>query len=241
MTIRFCTVLTMAWMVFAGGAVFGAASAGSLSPEEKAVEAIRGYVAERLSADRSEIDVKLLTPVAADRFVAGSSPLEVREARPAGLLGQTVFLLTAGQDGRPAASAWMTAVVRMVRPVVVARHPLKRHQLIEAGDLEIRTVYLSQPAGRYFSETEPLIGKRTTSPLQEGAPVIRNQLEEVPVIRRGDRITLVFDLEGLKVTAVGQAREDGFTGRPLTVFNIDSRKTVHGMVLDGSTVRVAIP
>lgn len=235
------TGLVWFWLVFAGVPGREAAWAQSLSPEEKAADAIRGYVAERLSADRSEIEVKLLNPAAAGRIVSGSETVEVREGRSGELLGRAVFLLTARQSGRTVASQWVTAVVRRARPVVVARHSLKRHQPMESGDLEIRTVYLTQPVERYFSEMEPLIGKRAASPLQEGAPITRGQAEEVPVIRRGDRVTLVFEMEGLKITAVGQAREDGFPGRPLSVFNIDSRKTVYGTVVDGSTVRVAIP
>jgi len=206
--------------------------------ETKTVAALRGYVARRLSFSESEIDVKILSRGAWSAGVFDEEPIEVQERFQETLLGRTVFLITVKRDGEKAASRWVTAEIAVIRRVVVPVHPLKKLQPIEQRDVTIHAVRLTRPGEHYAVKPEELIGKRMVRSINTGTPVTLDMVEEAPVIRQGDRVTLVVQVGGLRIVTTGRAKEDGFQGRQVAVVNLDSQKIVYGEVVDPSTVRI---
>jgi len=51
-------------------------------------------------------------------------------------------------------------------------------------------------------------------------------------------VLIIAESEGLKVTALGKAKEKGRRGEMIRVLNIDSRKSIYARVLDSSRVKV---
>lgn len=61
-----------------------------------------------------------------------------------------------------------------------------------------------------------------------------------PVVRSGERVTMVVRSGGLSVTAVGEAQQPGAVGQTVRVLNVDSRKVVTGRVSGPGTVDVSL-
>jgi len=207
---------------------------GAISTGDAAA-AIRRYIAASLSAGESEIQVR---PV--DGLPVGIEVLAVKEAVPGALLGRTTFMLTLQRKGGPAVSRWATVDVSWTRSVWVARRGLKRLSVITPGDVELRPVVLTQSASPYPGDGETVVGKRVMRAIEAGAPIRLDILDQAPVITRGTSVTLLVELGGLRITTLGQAKEDGYVGRSIAVINLDSRKVVYGEVLDGATVRIPV-
>jgi len=68
-------------------------------------------------------------------------------------------------------------------------------------------------------------------------PIELKDLDKPLVLKRGDPVTIIFDLPGLQVTAKGQVNVDAGVGDTLAVTNISSKKTVYCKVVDSQTVR----
>jgi flagella basal body P-ring formation protein FlgA len=164
--------------------------------------------------------------------------MEVQERFQETLLGRTAFLITVKRNGEKAASRWITAEVAMIRRVVVPIHPLKRLQQIEQTDVTIHAVRLTRQGEHYAVRPEELIGKRMVRAVHTGTPITLGMVEEAPLIRQGDRVTLMVEVGGLRIMTRGRAKEDGFSGRQVAVLNLDSQKVVYGDVVDPSTVRI---
>jgi flagella basal body P-ring formation protein FlgA len=63
-------------------------------------------------------------------------------------------------------------------------------------------------------------------------------LEVPPMVRKGDRVTLVVENTHFRITCVGEVKEEGRAGDRIKVTNISSKREVYGRVLDRYTVLV---
>jgi flagella basal body P-ring formation protein FlgA len=237
---RFWGILFLISILFAGfNGADAAGREGASGTGERISAAIRAYVAGRLAASESDIHVRLLRlPEGAFAFEEG---LEVKEGARGGLLGRVVFLISSRPSGKPVAHQWVTAEVEMIRSLVVSVRPLRRSQVIGPEDLEIRPVAVTRAGENYLFDPEALIGKRLTRAVGSGAPISLEMVEAAPIIRPGDRVTLVVETGGLRIATMGRAKEEGFLGRSVAVVNLDSQKTVYGDVVDAATVKVTLP
>lgn len=237
MLIRFLSVLMITLLFLIDGEA--AEQTGSAAVESKVGAAIRSYVAGRLASNERDIRVRLVQPPEGES--APGEVVEVREGTPNGLLGRVVFLVSFRPSGKPIGYQWVTAEVEMIRPVVVSVRSLRRSEVIKPEDLEIRSIGVVRAAGPYLADPSMLIGKRVVRAVAPGMPISLEMVETAPLIRSGDRVTLVVETGGLRIATVGKAKEEGFLGRSMAILNLDSRKTIYGEVVDASTVKVTLP
>lgn len=215
------------------------ASEGGSVAEGKINAAIQSYVAAHLGSKASDIRVRLLREPEGE-WGAGEM-FEVKEGSRGGLLGRVVFVVSSRSKGGAAGYQWVTADVEMIQSVVVSARSLRRGQVIERGDLEIRSIGLVRAGEAYVIDPETLVGKRLIRSVGLGAPISLEMVETAPLIRPGDRVTVLVETAGLRIATVGRAKEEGFLGRSMAIVNLDSQKTIYGEVVDASTVRVILP
>ena len=96
---------------------------------------------------------------------------------------------------------------------------------------------LRLPADR-IDDPEVAIGKRTRRAVDTGTVLRPDLLEFPPLIKRGDRVRIVAESAGLRISAFGQAKQKGAQGELIPVVNLDSNKVIHARVVDSQTVRI---
>lgn len=208
------------------------------SMKGRVASAIRDYVAEHLSLDPADIRVRLTNHGIDKEVLSEQETIEVKETRGQRLLGRVAFMVTMKQKGEKLSYRWITAKVQRGVAVVMAARPLKRHQVMEASDLMVETLYLTRKWRQYAIHPKDLVGKRVLHPFGQGTPITLDRVEEVPLILRGSEVRILVENGGLKIVTVGRAKEDGFFGRSIAVVNVASQKTVYGKVMDASTVKI---
>lgn len=125
---------------------------------------------------------------------------------------------------------WANAVV--MKADAPARTLLTRTMLMK------RRVNIAGHAGHWWTDVAVLAGSRLTRPLRAGQPIYRPYVRRPKLLRRGDRVTMIADIGGLKVRAAGKAMQSAGAGERILVRNISSRKVLQAIVLDAATVRV---
>ena len=87
-------------------------------------------------------------------------------------------------------------------------------------------------------EGEEVVGLRTTISLN-GQEVLRKSMVEVPpLVKKGDRVLLLFENAHFRITTLGELKEGGRRGERVRLLNVTSNREVYGRVLDASTVQV---
>jgi flagella basal body P-ring formation protein FlgA len=58
------------------------------------------------------------------------------------------------------------------------------------------------------------------------------------LVQRNENVTLVFEAPGIMLTSLAKALETGAEGDLISVLNVQSKRTVHGVVTGPNTVTV---
>ncbi len=132
----------------------------------------------------------------------------------------------------------LTAVVEVRVKAVVSSRPLGRYKPIEESDIELRDVDLAGLPADFISDPEAVIGKRTRRAVDARAILRPDLVELPPVVKRGDRVQIVAETAGMRITAVGEVKQKGCVGERIPVVNLGSNKVIQARVVDGQTVRI---
>ncbi len=141
-------------------------------------------------------------------------------------------------NGEIISRTWVMAKTRLVTPVVVARYPIMRGEIITKDKLKIiKRDITGLPEGIFLSK-DLLVGKRAKINIGIGKIIYKNMVEIPPAVKRGQRVLIVAESDTLRVTAPGVAKENGRIGDLIKVQNLLSKKVVVGKVMDAQTVKV---
>jgi len=201
------------------------ATSGALAWDTK--EVIKKYLNERYPWPEFEIS---------EVFVPEELPKEPPQkiTLVSGPLGRAVFSLGFRNGEKKLAQVQISAFDY----VVATRRPIKQGQVIEKEDIYLSLMDVRRMPKEGLTRLESGVGKVAVRNLEINMPVTEQYLGNVPVIKKGQRVTLIFSAPGLKITTQGEAREDGHTGRQMRVVNLYSNKDVRGVPLDDSRVLV---
>ena len=151
-------------------------------------------------------------------------------------LGLTPATLTAGL-GASAVSCRVSGKVRVMASVPVARTNLTRGAVISETDLETKRLDISTYPALAWDKKE-CVDMRLKGSLRAGSPLLRSNIEQPPLISRGDPVFIEARCEGLVVRDRGIALKDGFLEEQIPVKNAASGKKVFGTVIAASRIEV---
>ena len=132
----------------------------------------------------------------------------------------------------------LTAHVIHYSPVVKTLRRINRGEILTERNVAIEVV----PSNRIFrnamTSLDDVLGNQATRNMGMGRVVTANSLDKPTLMKKGDRVTIVVQSGSMKITAPGIVREKGFKDSLVQVLNIQTKKTVFGMVMDSKTVKV---
>jgi flagella basal body P-ring formation protein FlgA len=157
------------------------------------------------------------------------------QSRASGTLPLNIFFSI---DGSPIKRLMVTANIVLMKDVPVTRRPIARYQLIQAEDLMMQTMDVTDlPANAVFA-FEDIKGQRARRNIGPRTVLRKDQLEFPPAVKKGDRVLIVAESGGLRITTTGEVKSQGKVGDRVRVENLDSNKTLFARVIDARTVQV---
>ncbi|MEJ5358169.1 MAG: flagellar basal body P-ring formation chaperone FlgA [Desulfobacterales bacterium] len=200
-------------------------------------EAVREYVSARAGEEGVSRIREIRVPEALV-VPAGERQLRVLGPKGGDLVGTVPLTLVVKAGEEP--ERRLPAAVTVERPVsvLVARRPLGRFKPLAEEDVERRPLDSTRVPADALTQPGEVIGKRVKRPVEAGAVLSADLLESQPVVKNGDRVRIVAETAGLRVTAFGVVRQRGAPGDLVQVVNLDSSKTVTARVVDERTVRI---
>ena len=141
-------------------------------------------------------------------------------------------------DDEPVKRLLATVSVVVMKEVPVTRNPIARYQLVQPDDLMLQTMDVAGLPANTVLTYEDIAGQRARRSIGPQRVLRKDQFEFPPVVKRGDRVVIVAESAGLRVTTIGEVQNTGRIGERVRVMNLDSNKTLHARVVDARTVRV---
>jgi len=113
----------------------------------------------------------------------------------------------------------------------------KRKDPIDIDDVVLKNIDITGKKNFYNSISE-LAGMQAKRTIKKGTILTANNVEGVPVIRRGDKVIIKAQVGSVVVQTEGTAREDGGLNEKIRVYNRMAKKTLHCTVINEQTVHI---
>ena len=114
--------------------------------------------------------------------------------------------------------------------IPVLKQPINRSDLIGDEDVIMKSLEIDNDLRGIIVERSQMVGKEATRNLIAGAPLRQRDLKAPQLISRGQLVTIMSKVGGLKVTMKGKALGNASAGDRLWVQNQSSNKRVEGEV-----------
>jgi flagella basal body P-ring formation protein FlgA len=214
------------------------------NPEQKVTDTIKSYIVNKYpNWPKEEISLtfKMAESVFAElKTLSENASLEVIEVYPDFKpVGNVVFPIKVA-FGIESKKVMVRAKVEVVRNIVAAAKLIKKGKVIEPADLKIDLRDVALLPQKYFVSNDPLVGQEAKISIPENSTIFAWMVGAVPLVHRGNPVTLVVSAPGLTVKTKAEAQEDGGLGSEIKVKRIDSRKIVAGKIISANEVEVKL-
>ena len=146
--------------------------------------------------------------------------------------------VTALVDG---ASSWrglVTLAMQQITSVLVVRTAIVQGQPITADMLASEPRDLARTAGVPIRNLQELMGMRAIHPLPPGKILLESDIQAVPLVKRGDLVSVRAQCGALVISARAIAGSDGGYGAVIRVKNVDTREDYSARVTGPGTLEM---
>jgi flagella basal body P-ring formation protein FlgA len=153
-------------------------------------------------------------------------------------LGRRGFHVQINIHGKPWQTIYAIADVSASIDAVVPTRVIQIDSVIEAEDVTVHRVKLTDLDHQLITDIKDVIGKSAARPLLTNNPVRFGMVKKPYAVRKGDRVSIEARHGGLSIQVVGLAKSSGEIGQTATVANVDSGKELRAKVVGPGAVRV---
>lgn len=115
---------------------------------------------------------------------------------------------------------------------------LDRGAIVKEGDLSTIRLPRHRVTDRMVTDPSSVIGLAARRSLRPAAPLQTADFEPPVLVERGEKVTVVFQTAGMKLTAVARSLANGAKGETIEVLNPQSRRIISATVVGRGQVSV---
>lgn len=121
---------------------------------------------------------------------------------------------------------------------VISTRVLRRGIPISANDLEVIELPTTRLTSGHYSKISDLIAMEPNQTIPKGTLVSVNMVDTPKLVKKGEKVTILFNSNGLTVSNEGESLENGELGQRIKVFLPKSNKVIEGIVDSRSVIKV---
>ena len=151
------------------------------------------------------------------------------------------FDISLGLPGGSARRAWrFTGTVVETIAAVVATRALARGEIVRAADVTTERRPKSEAGAEAVVAENEAVGLAVRQPVRSGQALRRLDLMRPELVHRDDNVTLVYAVPGILLTTQGKAVDAGSEGDMINVVNVQTKRTIQGVVTGANRVTVMV-
>jgi flagellar basal body P-ring formation protein FlgA len=214
------------------------AGAQSIAPEEIRT-AVRTAIEARLGEAAADATVEFRSEVRATPVASTAYHILVPALtnRPRGSFSVPVEIES---DGTVMRHIVVSVRVRTFGFVLLAARQLGRNTVLRIDDVIAQRVETTTLPDDALSTPGDCEGRRTTKLVNAGSVLRFSSLEQIPVIRRGERLMLTLRTGNVVLRTEAVARDDGAIGSLISVQKLNSRERLRVRVVGPGTAEIQL-
>jgi flagella basal body P-ring formation protein FlgA len=206
--------------------------------EKRFSELFNGYIARQLKAREADFRVSRFKVIGNGSLPEGKIRVELVRQADGRLLGYVSLTAIVRVDGKIEQRVILSGWVDRFENVVCTSRSLRRNSIITEDDVSTKRRNISKLPYNVLTSMEEVVGKRVKHAMRADTVLLANMVEDPPLIKRGDKVTIVAESSAIVVTALGIAQTKGGLGDQIRVKNCMNRKEIIARIVNASTVKV---
>jgi len=138
------------------------------------------------------------------------------------------------ERGRKPVSFAGTALEMM--EVATLAQPMRRGGIVREQDIVMSRMPRNSVPSNALIDAAEVIGLAARSSLRSNTPVSRSDFAKPILIERGEKVTVTYQIAGMRLTTRGRAMDEGAAGDLIDIMNLESRRVVPAMVISRGQV-----
>ncbi|MCH8252230.1 MAG: flagellar basal body P-ring formation protein FlgA [Planctomycetes bacterium] len=155
------------------------------------------------------------------------------------VLGSVSIDVDVLSSGRVLQTVPLVVRIAMQRDIVVARHTINQDTIVRASDVKLVRHSFTRLDRLGVDRAVEVVGQRARRHIPAGSIIDADRLEPVPLVERGQLVTLESVSGSVTVVTAAKATKSGFLGDVITVRSSDKRRRVYeGVIVGPGKVRM---
>jgi flagellar basal body P-ring formation protein FlgA len=147
------------------------------------------------------------------------------------------FEIGGANAGAPARLRFTGTAIETVEAVVLARG-VERNEVLKASDVVVERRPKAE-VGSDLALRERVVGMQARRALRAGQAVKVADIAKPDLVQRDQGVTIIYEAAGLYLTLRGKALEAGTEGDVVSVLNLQSKRTITGVVVGRGQISVS--
>ena len=153
-------------------------------------------------------------------------------------VGRIPITLEIKVDGKFQKRIGINSRVMVSQEVVKTTRQIKKGELFTTDNIHIETIKTERLLGNTIKNIKDALGYEAVNYLPNGRPLLRRSMKKPALGSKGNKIMILAQRGGMKITTPGILKEDGYKDAMVQVLNIESKKIIYGRLVDSNTVKV---
>lgn len=153
-------------------------------------------------------------------------------------LPKRLSLIAEQGQGKSLRRWYVAAQVKWMADVVTLKHDVSARTVLDKSMLIQKRKDIAGIRAQVWTDIADVEGLKSLRNIRKGSVIVSSQVKRPPLIKRGDVVTILVEVGGIKVRAEGVALKSGSRGDRMLVKNTRSKQTIQSIVEDAHTVSV---
>lgn len=214
----------------------------AISVKDIEARIVRAFISQLRSADARNISIffdRDATPIYVEPSVTAALQLSNGFFDPHSGRFDVTMEIPGSMLTRRASLHYTGTMMEMADSAVLTRS-LTRGELLRSSDIALVRRPKAELKSDAIDTLDHLVGMEARVALPSGQLLRQADLIKPDRIKRDDSITLVYEVPGILLTCRGKALESGADGDVISVLNVQSNRTVQGVVSGPGRVIIAV-
>jgi flagella basal body P-ring formation protein FlgA len=194
-----------------------------------------GFLTKQAPALGGELEIKDVHAPDAIFLPSGRDKLELQQSSPIKPGRINMLFEVKSSEGKVQRRYAASVFVNVWKAVPCATRPMNRLEQVNLANVQYMRKNLAYNSNVWDGTGGPW---RMVKSVGTGQPITMADIEPVPVIAKGDKVSLVFEGANLRLHVKAEALADGGVGQSIQVRNLQSNRKILATVRDASTVVV---
>jgi flagellar basal body P-ring formation protein FlgA len=225
-------------ILFTGAAIVEVKLQGRQVQPEEVISLLRNYLSETTAWSASEIEIRSVGNLKDIEIPPGEAKLQIPPRLAVLGHGKILAPIEVLQGQHALRCFWIPAEVYVHTSIVTALKPIRAGQILESTDIGASPAVLTDLEAAYVRDPEEVLGKLSRRSFSPGDPLVREAISNPFLVRSGETVQLRLERNGIVLTSLARAEQDGRLGQVIKVRNLDFSTTLKARVTGRAEVRV---